>query len=388
AQPDRWCLIPYSAKQAMREDLPLRDLYRLKDYGKLTEEDIVDIIEARFGDRLRPFGLDSESVLRLIEKTGAIISGSFVLAILFPGLFSPKDIDFFVSPGGHRLLMKALRTYGYTDSVDEATDDTDDDYVDGDEEEEEGEGEGEDEGDEDDEGEADDESEAEEAEDDEDDEDHESEAEEAEDDEDHETEVEDEKEEYHRLRGIRRVFEVTNPTTGRSINIIESLLDTPLAPLPFFHSSLVMNYIAFHGLVVLHPGTTVEGIGHKNRDPTSVLSTKTKEAWAKYTDRGFKLVDNVKELEILDLHVCKKSFACPGTNRHLKDEGVVHIPFRAFEHKDEVELAELRFSEEAREGLFEWGLACRNECGGDSWFESMFMSFTRGGLRVFSGMES
>ncbi|KAH6891697.1 hypothetical protein BKA70DRAFT_1072531, partial [Coprinopsis sp. MPI-PUGE-AT-0042] len=331
-----WRLIPYSAKQAMREDLPLRDLYRLKDHGKLTEEDIIDIVEARFGDRLRPFGLDSESVLRLIEKTGAIISGSFVLAILFPSLFSPKDIDFFVSPGGHRLLMKALWAYGYTDSVDEATDNTDNDYVDGDEEEDEGE----------DESNEDDESEAEEVEDDEDhkskaeeaedDEDHESKAEEAEDDEDEESEehleaeVEDEKEEYHRLRGIRRVFEVTNPSTGKSINIIESLLDTPLAPLPFFHSSLVMNYIAFHGLVVLHPRTTVEGIGHKNRDPTSVLSAKTKEAWAKYTDRGFKLVDNVKELEIFDRHVCKKSFACPGTNRHLKDEGVVHIPFRAF----------------------------------------------------------
>ncbi|KAH6911640.1 hypothetical protein BKA70DRAFT_1099525, partial [Coprinopsis sp. MPI-PUGE-AT-0042] len=396
-----WRLIPSSIKQAMRENLPLRDLYRLKDHGKLTEEDIVDIVEARFGERLKPFGLNGEFVLRLIEKTDAVISGSFVLAVLFPSLFSPKDIDFFISPGRHQLLMKALRTCGYTDSMD-------DDYVDEDSdtdrEEEEGDNEEEGTEDEDEDEDCDEDSESEEGEDkegeSEEDEDEEGESEEDEAEEsDHEDDEGDNWEErakgegkkatYHCLRGIRRMFEVTNPTTGKTINIIESSLETPLAPLPFFHSSLVMNYIAFHGLVVLHPRTTVEGIGHKNRCLTSSSSIKTEEAWEKYTDRGFHLVDNAKELEIFDRHVCKKSFACPSTRRHLEDEGVLHIPFRAFEDKDEAELAELRFSEEGKEGLFEWGLACQGECGGDSSYESMpYISFKRGDSYIFGRMET
>ncbi|KAH6910116.1 hypothetical protein BKA70DRAFT_1466411 [Coprinopsis sp. MPI-PUGE-AT-0042] len=33
--------------------------------------------------------------------------------------------------------------------------------------------------------------------------------------------------------------------------------------------TIVINYIAFHGLVILHPGTTVEGIGYKSAEQAS-----------------------------------------------------------------------------------------------------------------------
>ncbi|KAH6896344.1 hypothetical protein BKA70DRAFT_1438264 [Coprinopsis sp. MPI-PUGE-AT-0042] len=558
-QPDGWNSLPSSERRALRRDLPLRDLYRLRDHGKLLDGDIIDIVQARFGERLEPFGLNGETVLRLIEKTGAIISGSFVLAILFPGLFSPKDIDFFVSPGGHQILMKHLRAHGYTESAvwdarprammdndnqafaiiggggesqslsesDEANKTKTDgsvseeerdgeDASDGDSEYEQGQGEDddghtsgdeetsyedsdfiaetdnsedgnsndgeandpdkeEDEEEEDEEDEEDEEEEDEEDEEEEDEEDEEEEDEEDEEEEDEEDEEEDEEDwdrdddeddeasydrqdlddedydpddeghqvdryssagdnsegscgpsddsgdewemnttdecpptspggtvmdldsapcnsedetkpkTYHRLRGIQRVFEVASPTTGKTINIIESSIETPLAPLPFFHSSIVINYIAFHGLVVLHPGTTVEGIGYKSPEQGAPSKAKAEAAWAKYVGRGFEIVDDVKKLEIMDQHVCRKSFACPGTKRHLMDQGVLHVPFEAFEELDEAELANMRFCEEAKEGWYEWCLARQEQCSGGSPHEAAYMSWTRQYSNMLAG---
>jgi hypothetical protein len=560
-----WHLVHPSRKQVLCETLPLRDLYRLKDHGILTDEDITSIVETRIGERLRPFGLPADRVLGLIKKYGAIISGSFVLAILFPGLFDPKDMDFFVSPGAHRLLMKALRAWGFTEwfvwvrdpspeeadasqasdcmpeaqgtspidsEEDAAMECSDQEYVsdsdesmdysdgakegedqsdsddemrgsdksgdsgaddgdygsnqgeddggdeEGEEEEEEEDGDDiDDEGADEAEGDSDDEvvedgeggvedevSEESAVETDEegdqteedgdeesdqsdeesnDDEDHEDDEDEDEEDDDEDEEddddddgddngdedadyrdSEDEHDErqggaakngcrgfsegesedagseseaeetasewqessgedendntqkpqsrnggpqsmknYYNLQGIRRVFEVQNPATGKTINIVESSEETPLEPLAFFHCSLVMNYIAFHGLVILHPRTTVEGIGLKNYDlGASEPSTKTRDALKKYAERGFLIVESAKEREICGQHACNKSFACPGTDRDLLDEGVIHIPFTPYEHKGKERLAQLRFAEEAREADFRWRLTSRNEC--------------------------
>jgi len=82
-----------------------------------------------------------------------------------------------------------------------------------------------------------------------------------------------------------------------------------------FHSTLVMNYVAWYGIVSLYPEWTMNKAGLIIRDtPITGLCFK------KYSDRGFLLRQDVNDLAHLTTdHICRKHPWCPLTERSLRD---------------------------------------------------------------------
>ncbi|KAH6886520.1 hypothetical protein BKA70DRAFT_1027053, partial [Coprinopsis sp. MPI-PUGE-AT-0042] len=376
-----WSRLSESAQWSLTRHMPLRDLFRLRDHDKITNQDISHILEERFGEQLKPFGLTCDFLLWLFEKTGAVISGPFVLSLIFPQLFTAKELHFFVPKGGQDILMKALKGTGYRSTTLDDGDEDKEDEDDGDE----------DDGDESDGDESDgDESDGDYHEEDDDEDDGDDDEEECKDCGDSDDEGEDESGDDEKGSDGSDRQERDGTTDDeemdvigcadcmnadkKTIKIFESSVNSALAPIPFFDTSLLMNYIAYHGVVLLHPRSTVEGLGIKNFDPAVPLSDRTTAAYQSYTKNGFKFVEDLRTLEIFDRHVCNKSLACPGAHRRLTDEGVLHIPFVVFDDLDTAGLSTLRFAEEGRESWFEWGLTCRERCGGATISRGKYLS--------------
>lgn len=82
-----------------------------------------------------------------------------------------------------------------------------------------------------------------------------------------------------------------------------------------FHSTLVMNYLSWFGLVVLYPEWTV------NKRGLIVVDTPaSQQCVTKYVDRGYALYHDVFELtEPLEEHVCQVDPYCPISMRSLYD---------------------------------------------------------------------
>lgn len=60
---------------------------------------------------------------------------------------------------------------------------------------------------------------------------------------------------------IKKVIILEHKIHGTILNLIQSLSTSALAPLTFFHSTLVMNFISGHGIVCGYPELTFKGIG-------------------------------------------------------------------------------------------------------------------------------
>jgi len=97
----------------------------------------------------------------------------------------------------------------------------------------------------------------------------------------------------------------------------------PIQVVTKFHSTLVMNYIAWYGAVSLYPALTLEGKGIMNAS-----SARADECRTKYELKGFQFVRRLpRGLADKPLHNCRQYFACPSTVRSIHDNSVMFIPF-------------------------------------------------------------
>jgi len=114
------------------------------------------------------------------------------------------------------------------------------------------------------------------------------------------------------------------PDSEREINIVVALEGHIVHTIAKFHSTLVMNYVAWYGLVSLYPEWTFGKRGLIIRE-----TPKTIPALERYRDLGFGMAASNTSLINGELeHWCKMGPECPRTERHLLDEHCVFVPFR------------------------------------------------------------
>lgn len=113
-------------------------------------------------------------------------------------------------------------------------------------------------------------------------------------------------------------------SSPHTINIIFSRTSCALQPIMEFHSTLLMNFIAWYGVVSLYPELTMNKTGFAN-----VIHFLTCLDFQKYRNRGFYIKDDFLETEDDEEgHVCGSHPYCPRTIRYLHDGHalVYHFP--------------------------------------------------------------
>ena len=109
---------------------------------------------------------------------------------------------------------------------------------------------------------------------------------------------------------------------GVKIDLIGTTEAHVLATITQFHSTSVMNYIAFYGIVCLYPEWTMQRNGLVTRRNVSY------KILDKYRGRGFKIAYTSAELAKYDIdHDCGEHICCPRMRRDLRDGLSLFIPF-------------------------------------------------------------
>lgn len=109
---------------------------------------------------------------------------------------------------------------------------------------------------------------------------------------------------------------------GEKIDLIGTTEVHVLTTITQFHSTAVMNYIAFYGIVCLYPEWTMR------RNGLVTTSNVPYEVLDKYRGRGFKIAYTSGELAKYDnTHNCGEHICCPRTKRELQDGLSLFIPF-------------------------------------------------------------
>ena len=123
------------------------------------------------------------------------------------------------------------------------------------------------------------------------------------------------------------VLKLVHTEMGQEINIITVLDGHVVNGITQFHSTLVMNYIGWYGVVSLYPDWTMARKGLIVRE-----TAKTKECFEKYKQRGFDIVSSNTLLGDDEIdHWCAEGPDCPKTERHLLDKHCAFLPFKGME---------------------------------------------------------
>lgn len=113
--------------------------------------------------------------------------------------------------------------------------------------------------------------------------------------------------------GVHIIIRMVHHASLKSINIITRWDGHIIGMITSFHSTLVMNYMAWYGLVSLYPKWTLNGVGLIIQN-----SPGTRLCFKKYDDREFSLYHNLSDLDSFTPgHVCCKDSWCPHTQRLL-----------------------------------------------------------------------
>jgi len=119
------------------------------------------------------------------------------------------------------------------------------------------------------------------------------------------------------------VVKLIHPVSHKSINVITGLDSHVVKLVTCFHSTLLMNYLSWFGLVDLYPEWTLE--------KCSLIITDTpvsRECQMKYVNCGYTTHHNVAELmQPLQEHICQADLYCPASIRSLHDGHCLVEPF-------------------------------------------------------------
>ncbi|KAJ2911864.1 hypothetical protein MD484_g8551, partial [Candolleomyces efflorescens] len=243
-------------KRTILQNTDLATLRRLQLRKLIDEIDVGAILLDRLDQDLRRMTLNAPSVLRMMELTDTLISGSFVYPILIRGVLTPNDLDMITTTSTYDMVLSYLKKKGYVNCKEvypqgQAT--------------RRGRGRG----------------------------------------------------SYaSNLEDISIIFELWNKK-GYKINVIVSE-GRPILPILQYHSTPVMNYIAYHGIVCLYD-ITLHQFGIMNYTDPSIRAIR---CVVKYRGRG---IDISNQLE--DEHTCKIDGCCAQTIRSLFDRDVIHVRF-------------------------------------------------------------
>ncbi|KAF6765478.1 hypothetical protein DFP72DRAFT_1058062 [Ephemerocybe angulata] len=140
---------------------------------------------------------------------------------------------------------------------------------------------------------------------------------------------------------------------GKRANVI-SCEKHPLVSIAHFHSTVSMNYIAHHGLVLLYPALTLRRAGLSNGGPWDT-HINAFQAIQKYQNLGY----TITVVSDVEGHCCGSDPSCPQAIRSLQDKGVCHFRWADFRM---TRSSRLRTSRDARKCI--WQLATGDWCVG------------------------
>ncbi|KAF9524538.1 hypothetical protein CPB83DRAFT_946816 [Crepidotus variabilis] len=215
------------------------------------------------------------NVREMMLSTGAILTGSAALAVMHPDRFEPGDLDFFVASSGLDALTRFVVKAGYDLTHKPPHPDS------------------------------------------------------------YEADVWDD--EYCEHLVLDLFHQGPNPTL--KINIVVPHEENVIEAVTRFHSTLVMNYIAYYGHVCLYPEWTNGNMGAAIRNRDSDLA-----GMEKYRNRGYTIVSVPSDiLGIPDGHDCVNCPSCPSNKRGLL-RSAMFTPFNGMKktlrkYEEEIEWA-------------------------------------------------
>ncbi|KAG2021346.1 hypothetical protein CC2G_006592 [Coprinopsis cinerea AmutBmut pab1-1] len=145
--------------------------------------------------------------------------------------------------------------------------------------------------------------------------------------------------------GIAKSYNITHRETGKKVNIIETCV-CPISTVFAFHNTVLMNFIAYWGVVCSYGTLTCRKIGlfnstSFNEGSNKQLTPEIEESRQKYKERGVKMIWNYRGREDVrrswsDIrnHVCGEWEYCPKTSRSINDPGVACLVFPEWRDKD------------------------------------------------------
>ena len=109
--------------------------------------------------------------------------------------------------------------------------------------------------------------------------------------------------------------------TGEKIDLIATSEPHIVHAITKFHSTCVMNFIAYYGVVSLYPMWTMRKTALVRAGPIN------QQAIDKYRGRGFAMVASASDLPGYEPnHKCGTQLCCPMARRQLHDDGTLCIP--------------------------------------------------------------
>ncbi|KAF6747329.1 hypothetical protein DFP72DRAFT_1149371 [Ephemerocybe angulata] len=225
--------MPHDLQRETTKDMDLRDLAAITS---LVPDLARDTIHSRLTTVLASQPLDAEGFLDKMAETNTVLSGSGALEIILPGTCTPGDLDFYCPRDEGRALAFYLEENGFKKYDFEGTSI-----------------------------------------------------------ERRRKEGEDDHEPYDNRNGIKSVIRLRHATHKSKIHIIESVSLSPLVPLFFFHSTVVMNFVSATAAVCFYPELTFHRQGLLNFS-WSGADLKNRTAVQKYEERGFQILEYCTEL--------------------------------------------------------------------------------------------
>jgi hypothetical protein len=136
--------------------------------------------------------------------------------------------------------------------------------------------------------------------------------------------------------------------SGEKIDLIAVTEPHVVHAIKQFHSTCVMNFISYYGIVCMYPRWTMCKKG-------LVKASTEKQAIDKYRGRGFQMVSASEELPGYEQnHTCGSHQCCPKSKRELHDDFTLFIP-----------LEEKGLDIRTEENIVEWVLDKDYKCDGD-----------------------
>jgi hypothetical protein len=123
---------------------------------------------------------------------------------------------------------------------------------------------------------------------------------------------------------ISIIFVFKHEETGEIANVIVSETSSPLQPIIEFHSTIVMNFISWYGLVSLYPDLTMRKIGYEN-----IQGNSSQQYLQKYHDRDFTIKKHYEDCisDEQENHICGVDPYCPHAMCSLHDRRASFLSF-------------------------------------------------------------
>ncbi|KAF6750729.1 hypothetical protein DFP72DRAFT_1072158 [Ephemerocybe angulata] len=130
-------------------------------------------------------------------------------------------------------------------------------------------------------------------------------------------------------RGVRKIYLFHHTITGKVITLCESIAESPLVPLLFFHASFVMNYVSGHDVVCLYSALTENYSGLSNLHPEFTLIHKPGQN-RKWISRGFDVHADCSYLHSIHATVLSgvEKGACQWASRRSDDRWIARVSFQ------------------------------------------------------------